>query len=167
MAHADLPCGAARDRIDALRLQRPINGESFTAYVREILVPTLAPVIWCSTTSVQDPVRRRSEADCHPSCRPIRPTSPIEQAFSKLKALLRKAEARSIKAISTPSPPRSPFDSTECATIPTPATVPPETKCSIEIALAHGRPAVGHQKIYCDEATPGSESANPKRAGGT
>lgn len=113
-----------RDRIDApCVFDGPINGESFTAYVREILVPTLAPgevVVLDNLGSHKGPEVRRliREADCHLAfLPPYSPDlNPIEQAFSKLKALLRKAEARSIKAIwDAIAVTLAQFDSTECA----------------------------------------------------
>jgi transposase len=63
------------DRITApCVIDGPINGESFRAYVEQVLVPTLLP--------------------------PYSPDlNPIEQVFAKLKILLRKAEERTIEGV--------------------------------------------------------------------
>ena len=83
-------------------LDRPINGQWFRAYVEEILAPTLAPgeiVFMDNMGSHKSPqVRAIIEAK---GARliylpPYSPDlNPIEMAFSKLKALLRKAAPRS------------------------------------------------------------------------
>ena len=84
----------------------PINGESFLAYVRQALVPTLRAgdiVIMDNLGShkgraVRDAIR---EAGARlwflPAYSPD--LNPIEQVFAKLKTLLRKAEARTIDAV--------------------------------------------------------------------
>ena len=94
------------DRIDApCVIDGPINGESFLAYVEQVLVPTLRPgdiVIIDNLGSHKGKAVRRA----------IRATgaklfflllyspdlNPIEQAFAKLKTLLRKAAERTIEA---------------------------------------------------------------------
>jgi putative transposase len=87
------------DRIDApCVFDGPINGESFLAYVEQILVPTLRPgdvVIMDNLGShkgkrVRDAIRR---AGAHRLfLPPYSPDlNPIEQVFAKLKALLRRA----------------------------------------------------------------------------
>ena len=97
-----LPC----DRIDAPGvIDGPINGESFLAYVEQILVPTLAPgeiVIMDNLGShkgraVRDAIR--SVGAHRLLLPPYSPDlNPIEQAFAKLKALLRKASERTLEA---------------------------------------------------------------------
>jgi transposase len=84
----------------------PINGEVFLAWVRQILVPTLKPgqvVIMDNLSSHRGKAVRCAirEAGAKllflPKYSPD--LNPIEQAFSKLKQLLRKAQARSYEAI--------------------------------------------------------------------
>ena len=94
------------DRIDApLVLDGPINGESFLAWVEQMLVPTLAPgdiVIMDNLGSHKGLAVRRAirAAGAHllflPPYSPD--LNPIEQVFAKLKTLLRKAAERSVEA---------------------------------------------------------------------
>lgn len=87
-------------------LDGPINGVSFQAYVNQVLVPTLSPgdiVIMDNLGSHKRPgVRAAIEAV---GARPLYlpPYSPdfnpIENAFSKLKALLRKAAQRTVAGL--------------------------------------------------------------------
>lgn len=85
-----------------------INGESFLAYVQQVLVPTLKPgdiVILDNLSSHKvEGVRRAIEA-AGAEIRHLPPYSPdlnpIEQMFAKLKALLRKIAARSVEALWT------------------------------------------------------------------
>lgn len=94
------------DRIDApLVLDGPINGQSFTAWVEQFLVPTLSPgdiVIMDNLGSHKGkPVRRllRSVGAKLLFLPPYSPDlNPFEQMFAKLKALLRKAAERSVEA---------------------------------------------------------------------
>lgn len=90
------------DRIDApCVIDGPINGESFLAYVEQILLPTLMPgdiVIMDNLGShkgraVRDAIR---SAGAHRLLLPpySPDLNPIEQAFAKLKAGLRKIGAR-------------------------------------------------------------------------
>lgn len=84
----------------------PINGESFRAYVEQFLVPTLSAgdiVIMDNLGShksraVRDAIR---SVGAHrlflPAYSPD--LNPIEQVFAKLKALLRRARARSVDAV--------------------------------------------------------------------
>lgn len=84
----------------------PINGELFRAYVEQFLVPTLQPgdiVVMDNLGShkgkaVRDAIR---SAGAHrlflPAYSPD--LNPIEQAFAKLKALLRKARASTCDAV--------------------------------------------------------------------
>lgn len=94
------------DRIDApLVLDGPINGQSFTAWVEQFLVPTLSPgdiVIMDNLGSHKGkPVRRliRLAGAKLFFLPPYSPDlNPIEQVFAKLKTLLRKAAERSVEA---------------------------------------------------------------------
>ncbi len=84
----------------------PINGESFLAYVRQALVPTLRPgdiVVMDNLGShksraVREAIRAAGARLWFlPAYSPD--LNPIEQVFAKLKTLLRKAEARTIEAV--------------------------------------------------------------------
>ena len=91
------------DRIDApIMFDGPINGIRFRAYVEQALIPTLAPgdiVIMDNLGSHKGQAVRAAirQAGAHliflPPYSPD--LNPIEMAFSKLKAFLRKANARS------------------------------------------------------------------------
>ena len=85
-----------------------MNGEMFLAYVEQILAPTLSPtdvVIMDNLPShkvagVREAIEARGAISGHlPAYSPD--PNLIEQAFSKLKALLRSAAARSIEALWT------------------------------------------------------------------
>jgi len=94
------------DRIDApCVIDGPINGTSFRAYVEQFLVPTLAAgdiVIMDNLGSHKGQAVRQliraAGAKLFFLPRYSPDLNPIEQAFSKLKTLLRKADARSIEA---------------------------------------------------------------------
>ena len=84
----------------------PINGETFTAYIEQFLVPTLSAgdiVIMDNLGSHKgQAVRTAIEAvGAHllflPPYSPD--LNPIEQVFAKLKALLRKAAARTVGSL--------------------------------------------------------------------
>ena len=95
------------DRIEAPCLfDGPINGETFLAYVRTFLVPTLKPgdvVVMDNLGSHRGRLVRRAIRQAGakllflPKYSPD--LNPIEQVFSKLKHLLRKAQARSYDAL--------------------------------------------------------------------
>ena len=97
------------DRIDAPCLfDGPINGETFLAYVRQFLVPTLSAgdvVIMDNLGShkgkaVRNAIRAAGARLIFlPKYSPD--LNPIEQVFSKLKHMLRKAQARSYDALLT------------------------------------------------------------------
>ena len=81
----------------------PINGVIFRAYVDEVLVPTLKP----GDLVVMDNLRSDKGQGVRKAIRaagaklfflpPYSPDlNPIEQAFAKMKTLLRKADARTI-----------------------------------------------------------------------
>jgi transposase len=92
------------DRIDApCVLDGPINGESFTAYVTQFLVPTLSPgdvVIMDNLGSHKGAAVRKAIRAAGAKLIFLPPYSPdlnpIEQMFAKLKLLLRKAAARTV-----------------------------------------------------------------------
>jgi transposase len=94
------------DRIDApCVIDGPINARSFLAYVEQILVPTLKPgdiVILDNLGSHKGRAVRRAIRQAGAKLFFLPPYSPdlnpIEQVFSKLKALLRKASKRSTEA---------------------------------------------------------------------
>lgn len=96
-----------RDRVDAPCLfDGPINGESFLAYTEQVLAPTLAPgdiVIMDNLGSHKSQAVRAAIRKVGARLIFLPPYSPdlnpIEQVFSKLKTLLRKARARSIEAM--------------------------------------------------------------------
>jgi len=84
----------------------PINGESFLAYVRQVLIPTLRPgdvVIMDNLGSHKGAAVREAIEAAGASLRFLPPYSPdfnpIENAFAKLKALLRKLAARTRDAL--------------------------------------------------------------------
>jgi len=94
------------DRIDApCVLDGPINGQLFTAWVEQFLLPTLAPgdiVIMDNLGSHKGAAIRRAIRTAGAKLFFLPPYSPdlnpIEQVFAKLKLLLRKAAERSVDA---------------------------------------------------------------------
>jgi transposase len=96
------------DRIDAPCLfNGPINGELFLAYVEQVLLPTLKSgdiVILDNLGSHKGKAIRQviravgAKLIFLPKYSPD--LNPIEQAFAKIKTLLRKADARTFEAIS-------------------------------------------------------------------
>ena len=83
----------------------PINGRSFTAYVEQILVPTLSPgdiVIMDNLGSHKSQAVRQAIRQAGARLFFLPPYSPdlnpIEQVFAKLKALIRKAGERTVEA---------------------------------------------------------------------
>jgi transposase len=101
----------------------PINGESFRAYVEQILLPTLRSgdiVVMDNLGShkskaVRDAIRSVGARRLFlPAYSPD--LNPIEQAFAKLKTLLRKARARTCDAVNDAIAALIPcFSSRECA----------------------------------------------------
>jgi transposase len=84
----------------------PINGESFHAYVEQILLPTLKP----GDIVVMDNLGSHKGRETRATIRsvgarllflpPYSPDlNPIEQVFAKMKTLLRKAEERTVEAV--------------------------------------------------------------------
>ena len=87
-------------------LDGPINGDWFEAYVTHVLLPELRPgdiVIMDNLSSHKRPsVRERIEAAGASLCflPPYSPDfNPIEKAFARLKAMLRKAEERTVSGL--------------------------------------------------------------------
>jgi transposase len=88
-------------------LDQPINAISFRAYVEQFLVLTLRPgdvVVMDHLSSHKGPVIRKAirAAGAKLIFRPpySPDLNPIEQVIAKLKTLLRKANARTIEAVS-------------------------------------------------------------------
>jgi transposase len=86
----------------------PINGETFQAWVEQFLVPTLTAgdiVIMDNLGSHKGAAIQAAIEDAGATLLFLPPYSPdlnpIEQVFAKLKALLRKAAARSLDALWT------------------------------------------------------------------
>lgn len=96
------------DRIDApWLLDGPIDGDSFQTYVTHVLVPTLQPgdiVVMDNLSSHKTKAVRQAIRNAGaklfflPKYSPD--LNPIEQAFAKLKHLLRKAAARTKETVS-------------------------------------------------------------------
>ncbi len=89
-----------------LVLNGPINGETFQAYVDQVLVPNLAPddiVVMDNLGSHKMPAVREAIEIAGARLLYLPPYSPdfnpIEKAFSKLKALLRKASERTVEGL--------------------------------------------------------------------
>lgn len=98
--------GALRhDRIEApCVFDGPINGQSFTAYVEQILVPTLRPgdvVVLDNLGSHKGHAVRQAIRAAGAKLFFLPPYSPdlnpIEQVFAKLKHVMRKAAERSLE----------------------------------------------------------------------
>ena len=95
------------DRITApFVLDGPINGNAFTIYVEQVLVPTLKPgdiVVMDNLGSHKSSKVRRLIRAAGARLLFLPPYSPdlnpIEQVFSKLKTLLRKADERTVEAV--------------------------------------------------------------------
>ena len=95
------------DRVEApWLLDGPIDGESFRLYVERVLVPTLRPgdvVVMDNLSSHKGPNVRALIEKAGAVLLYLPPYSPdfnpIENAFAKLKALLRKAAERTIEGL--------------------------------------------------------------------
>lgn len=104
-------------------IDKPINRSSFQAYVDQVLVPSLAPgdiVVMDNLASHKVPGVREAIEAVGAELLYLPPYSPdfnpIENAFSKLKALLRKTPRRSIEGLcSTIGDLLDAFSSQECA----------------------------------------------------
>ena len=95
--------GLRRDGLTApMLLDGPMNGVAFLAYVEQVLVPTLVPgdqVIMDNLPAhgLRRQTGNRGGGRDTSALPPYSPDfNPIEQAFAKLKALLRKAAARTV-----------------------------------------------------------------------
>jgi transposase len=111
-----VPCGRWRtltflaalrhDRITApCVIDGPINGDCFLAYVEQCLIPTLTPgdiVVMDNLGSHKRQAVRNAIRAAGAKLFFLPPYSPdlnpIEQAFAKLKTLLRKAQERTVEA---------------------------------------------------------------------
>ena len=89
-------------------LDGPINGSAFQAYVERVLVPELQPgdiVVMDNLGSHKGPSVRAAIETAGARLLYLPPYSPdfnpIENAFAKLKALLRKAAERSVEGLWT------------------------------------------------------------------
>lgn len=89
-----------------LVIDGPINGEWFEAYVAQVLVPTLKPgdVVILDNLSSHKRLAAREMIEAAGArmlfLPPYSPDfNPIEKAFSKLKALLRKAAERTVSGL--------------------------------------------------------------------
>ena len=89
-----------------LLLEGALDGAAFDAYVKHLLAPTLRPGQIVVVDNLQAHHRERAQAAIEargaslwflPSYSPD--LNPIEEAFAKLKALLRRAEARTHEAL--------------------------------------------------------------------
>ena len=83
-----------------------MDGPAFRAWVEEILAPTLEPgdiVVMDNLPAHKQPAIRKAIEACGAELRYLPPYSPdlnpIEMAYSKLKALLKKAAARTIDGL--------------------------------------------------------------------
>jgi transposase len=110
--------------IDApMLIDDAIDGESFLAYVRQVLVPTLRTgdvVIMDNLGSHKNAAVREAIEGAGAELRFLPPYSPdfnpIENAFAKLKALLRKVAARTRDALwNAVAPAIGAFTPAECA----------------------------------------------------
>jgi transposase len=104
-------------------LDRPVNGAAFQAYVGQVLVPELKPgdiVIMDNLGSHKGAGVRAAIEAAGASLLYLPPYSPefnpIENAFAKLKAMLRKAAERSVESLwNTIGRITDTFTPTECA----------------------------------------------------
>jgi transposase len=102
-----LIAGLSRHRMTAsMILDGSANGAAFEIYVEQILAPSLTAgqIVVMDNLSIHKGAKVRSAIEargCHllflPSSSPD--LSPIEEAFSKLKAALRRASARTREAL--------------------------------------------------------------------
>lgn len=104
-------------------LDGAMNGPAFLAYIEQVLAPTLRPgdiVVMDNLPAHKSAGVRTAIEAAGASLRHLPPYSPdfnpIEQAFSKLKAILRKAAARTIPDLWTAIAEAIPqFQPRECA----------------------------------------------------
>lgn len=86
----------------------PMNGPAFLAWVEQVLTPTLSPgdiVVMDNLPAHKSAAVREAIERCGAQLQYLPPYSPdlnpIEMAYSKLKALLKKAAARTMEALWT------------------------------------------------------------------
>ena len=84
-------------------LDGPMNGAAFLAYVEQVLVPTLVPgdLVIMDNLPAHKVSGVKQAIEAAGATRMLLPPyspdfNPIEQAYAKLKALLRKAAARTV-----------------------------------------------------------------------
>ena len=102
---------------------RAIDGASFLAWVEQFVAPTLRPgdvVVMDNLAAHKVAGVREAIEEAGAEIASLPPYSPdlnsIEQVFAKLKALLRKAKARTVDALwSTIGSLLDPFEPTECS----------------------------------------------------
>lgn len=89
-----------------MRLDGATDGAAFEAYVKQVLAPALVPgqKVVLDNLSAHKRLRSRELIEARGCTVHYRPSyspdlSPIEQAFSKLKTLLRRTEARTREAL--------------------------------------------------------------------
>ena len=112
-----------RGMIAPFVLSGPINRDAFEAYVYRVLVPELRPgdvVVMDNLSSHKGPRVRALVEACGARLLFLPPYSPdfnpIENAFAKLRALLRKATDRTVEALWTAiGPLLDAFTPAECA----------------------------------------------------
>jgi len=115
-------------------LDGPMNGPAFLAYVEQVLVPTLQPgdIVVMDNLPAHKPGGVRAAIERAGAALlylpPYSPDlNPIENAFAKLKALLRKAAARTIEELWTAiGNALAAFSPDECASYFTTAGYEPE-----------------------------------------
>lgn len=99
--------GLRHDRLVApLVLDGPINGAAFRAYIEQFLAPTLLPgdIVMADNLGSHKVAGVRTAIEARGADFVLLPAyspdqNPIEQAFAKLKALLRKAAPRTREAL--------------------------------------------------------------------
>jgi len=89
-----------------MTLDGAMTGAAFLAYVEQVLVPTLRPgdIVVLDNLPAHKPVAIREAIEAAGATLLFLPPyspdlNPIEMAFSKIKALLRKAAARTVQAL--------------------------------------------------------------------
>ena len=115
-------------------LDGPMNAEAFQAYISQVLVPTLRPgdiVVMDNLPAHKSAAIRTMIETAGAQLRYLPPYSPdfnpIENAFAKLKAILRKAAARTIDDLwNAIRDALSAFSSSECENYFTAAGYEPE-----------------------------------------
>ena len=120
--------------VAAMALDGPISGRSFRAYIDQVLVPALKPgdvVVMDNPGSHKGPGVRAAIEAAGARLLYVPPSSPdfnpIESAFSKLKALLRRAAERLVAGLWPASPVSQPSSS------PTNAPTSPKQPGMIQI----------------------------------